>query len=64
MIKYCLSILILLILSTEVIAQTNSSACIKSTEGTEFWYGYMESRHHQAGHYLEVTLTSTFACSF
>ena len=64
MIKFCLPILFLLFLHPLLVGQVNSSACIKSTEGTEFWYGYMESRHQQAGHYLEVTLTSTYACSF
>ena len=64
MFKFFLTILFLLFVPPMLIAQTNSSACIKSTEGTDFWFGYMESRHHQAGHYLEMTLTSTFACNF
>jgi len=45
-------------------AQTPSNTCIKSTEGKDFWFGFMESRHHQAGHYLEITLTSIYTCHF
>jgi PKD repeat protein len=64
MLKFKLTILFLLIFSGIVSAQTTSNTCIKSTEGTDFWFGFMESRHHQSGHYLELTLTSTFTCNF
>ncbi len=38
--------------------------CRKSTEGTEFWFGFMESRHHQEDHYLEITVTSAEPATF
>ncbi|SHJ81578.1 gliding motility-associated C-terminal domain-containing protein [Tangfeifania diversioriginum] len=43
-------------------AQENS--CIKSTEGTDFWFGFMESRHYQEDHYLEVTVTARETTTF
>jgi len=38
--------------------------CKRSTEGTEFWFGFMESRNYTAGHYLEVTVTARETTSF
>lgn len=64
MIKYRLTLLFLLCLTTLLSAQSPLNSCNKSTEGTDFWFGFMESRHHQSGHYLELTLTSTFTCQF
>jgi PKD repeat protein len=62
--KLWLTTFLLLIFSGILSAQTTSNTCVKSTEGTDFWFGFMESRHHQSGHYLELTLTSTFKCTF
>ncbi len=64
MIKFRLTILFLFLLKVALHAQGLTDTCIKSTEGKDFWFGFMESRHHQSGHYLELTLTSTFACKF
>lgn len=64
MIRNLVAIAVFLFLSEVLLAQGTSNVCIKSTEGREFWFGFMESRHHQAGHYLELTLTSTFTCHF
>ena len=64
MFRFRLAFLIFLSLPGMLLAQSTSNPCIKSTEGKEFWLGFMESRHHQAGHYLELTLTSKFACHF
>jgi hypothetical protein len=38
--------------------------CRKSTEGTDFWFGFMESRNYQPDHYLEVTVTSSETTTF
>lgn len=40
--------------------------CNKSTEGKDFWFGFMESRHHQAplGHQTEITITSIYTCNY
>ncbi len=62
--KCWLTLLLPLLLSGGLGAQSTTNTCIKSTEGKDFWFGFMESRHQQAGHYLEITMTSTFACQF
>jgi PKD repeat protein len=38
--------------------------CRKSTEGTDFWFGFMEGRNYQVGHYNEITLSSSFTCNY
>ena len=58
------TLLLMLALSGNVGAQSPFNPCIKSTEGTDFWFGFMESRHQQPGHYLELTMTSTYTCHF
>ncbi len=64
MTRYWLTLLLSLSLSAILDAQSNTNACIKSTEGKDFWFGFMESRHHQSGHYLELTMASTYTCHF
>jgi PKD repeat protein len=64
MIRYWNTLLLILFFSGIAFAQNAGNSCTRSTEGTEFWFGFMESRHHQTGHYLELTLTSTYACQF
>jgi len=64
MIKYRMTLFFLFILTGVISAQSTTNSCIKSTEGKDFWFGFMESRHHQTGHYLEITMTSTFVCRF
>ncbi|RIJ46850.1 PKD domain-containing protein [Maribellus luteus] len=39
-------------------AQETGNPCRRSTEGKEFWFGFMESRNYHNGHYLEVTVTA------
>jgi len=41
-----------------------NESCRKTTEGTEFWFGFMEGRNYQVGHYCEVTLSSSFSCNY
>ena len=38
--------------------------CHKTTEGKDFWFGFMESRNYHSGHYVEVTLTSPYTCNY
>ena len=38
--------------------------CHKSTEGSDFWFGFMEGRNYQAGHYTEITITSSYSCKY
>jgi len=40
-----------------------AESCRKSTEGKEFWFGFMENRNYQVGHYTEITLTSIYTCA-
>ncbi len=41
-----------------------TEVCRKSTEGTDFWFGFMESRNYQSDHYLEITVTAREATTF
>ncbi len=41
-----------------------AGSCQKSTEGKEFWFGFMEGRNYQVGHYCEVTLSSSYSCNY
>ncbi|MEI6679946.1 MAG: PKD domain-containing protein, partial [Mariniphaga sp.] len=57
-----LTVLFLLFGVTNVFGLTDP--CVKSTEGTDFWFGFMEGRNYQVGHYNEVTLTSSYTCKY
>ncbi|MCK3686369.1 PKD domain-containing protein [Maribellus sp. YY47] len=46
------------------IAAKYADPCKKSTEGTDFWFGFMESRNYQETHYLEITVTAREATTF
>ena len=41
-----------------------TESCHKSTEGKDFWFGFMENRNYQAGHFTEITLTSVNICKY
>ena len=41
-----------------------SESCRKSTEGKDFWFGFMENRNYQPGHKTEITLTSIYTCKY
>ncbi len=43
-------------------AQTG--VCLKSTEGTDFWFGFMESRNYNPDHFLEITVTAKETTNF
>ena len=38
--------------------------CKKSTEGTEFWFAFMESRNSHENHYVEITVTARETTNF
>jgi len=38
--------------------------CHKSTEGKDFWFGFMEGRNYQSGHFNEITVTSIYTCNY
>jgi len=61
--KFVLLILTCLFLKViSVPAQVNP--CHKSTEGKDFWFGFMEGRNYQVGHFNEITITSTYTCKY
>ncbi|NQU87057.1 MAG: IgGFc-binding protein, partial [Mariniphaga sp.] len=56
--------LILFLLPLNSFSQGNINECHKSTEGTDFWFGFMESRNYHNNHYLEITVTSRETTNF
>ncbi len=42
----------------------NENLCRKSTEGTDFWFGFMESRNHNPNHFIEITVTASETTTF
>jgi len=49
--------------SIYVFAQ-NDNLCRKSTEGTDFWFGFMESRNYNPNHFIEITVTASETTTF
>ncbi len=56
-------ILFILLVNALTVSGGNDS-CRKSTEGKDFWFGFMEGRHQIAGHRTEITLTSLYDCEY
>ncbi len=57
--------ILILFLITVTEAFGVSDPCHKSTEGKDFWFGFMEGRNTaQYSPYTEVTLTSSYTCNF
>jgi|GEM_PF-778937 len=42
----------------------NQSNCFRSTEGTDFWFGFMESRNYIESHSIKVLVTSRESTNF
>jgi len=57
-----LAFIIFIGLASGLFAQTDF--CRKSTEGTDFWFGFMESRNYQENHFLEITVTAKESTTF
>jgi len=55
---------VLFLLSTVINLYGQTDSCHKSTEGSDFWFGFMEGRNYQAGHYTEITITSSYSCKY
>ncbi|MCK9410746.1 MAG: PKD domain-containing protein [Prolixibacteraceae bacterium] len=70
MIKYGLILIFVFSNLARLSALGPSDICVKSTEGKEFWFGFMENRPGFGCptpvpvNYLEVTVTSRFNCQF
>jgi hypothetical protein len=58
-----LTLYVLLLNTVSVFGQT-TDPCRKSTEGTDFWFGFMEGRNYQVGHFNEITVTSSYSCKY
>lgn len=56
--KLILILLILYCLCPVRVKAEEDDACHYSTEGTDFWFGFMENRVKGNIHYLEITVTS------
>jgi hypothetical protein len=41
-----------------------AGSCGKSTEGKDFWIGFMEGRTWDVTHYVEITVTSSYNCRY
>jgi len=57
-----LILFILFFIDMTVLAQDNK--CYKSTEGKDFWFGFMQGRNHNPKHYIEITVSSSHTCTF
>jgi len=53
----------LLLISAAHVSAENDK-CHRSTEGKEFWFGFMESRNYNSAHYVEITVTAREATTF
>ena len=66
--RYLLVMAVLLVALGKVEAQSSPNVCVKSTEGKDFWFGFMENRlsvnPNYAANYLEITVTSRYSCQF
>ena len=60
----CSIILFLLFILPAHLVGQSVSKCHKTTEGTDFWFAFMEGRVHDESHYVEITLTSDVTCNF
>lgn len=72
MIKNGLLLLLFFFSLTDLSAQSAPNSCVKTTEGKDFWFGFMENRNYQVPqypfylpivHYTELTLNSVYQCN-
>ncbi len=61
--KLFLTILFVFVFSF-VYAQSGADLCTKSTEGTDFWFGFMENRNQSDYHFIEITVSGREPTSF
>jgi gliding motility-associated-like protein len=55
---------IVFIIFSSLFLAASDDPCRKSTEGTDFWFGFMESRNYSNNHYLEITVTARETSNF
>lgn len=55
---------IFFLLISVLAAGQQQEVCKKSTEGKDFWFGFMESRNYNPNHFLEITVTARESANF
>ena len=59
MIRVVTILFLLMCLTVDFVGgQTSDPRCHRSTEGKEFWFGFMEGRNNSGNKYLEITVTA------
>ena len=70
--RYLLVLTVLVVTLGRLFAHSPADVCVKSTEGKDFWFGFMENRNYQVPqfpyflpivHYTEITLISVYRCN-
>ena len=61
--KFFAVLAVFLLCTFNILAQDNNF-CRKSTEGRDFWFGFMESRNYNPNHFLEITVTASESTNF
>ncbi len=60
---FIIILLLLVVFSNRVYG--DDAVCHRSTEGTDFWFGFMEGRNYRYNlHYIEITVTASEATNF
>lgn len=62
--KAILCVVLLCLCSLLGFTGDNVDMCHYSTEGKEFWFGFLQNRLSGATHYIEITVTSQLGASF
>ena len=58
-------ILVVLFWASSMMVSGQDAKCHRSTEGTDFWFGFMEGRNYNYNlHYIEITVTARETTSF
>jgi PKD repeat protein len=62
--KYVFNILLIIFLMPFFSNAQTENPCHKTTEGLDFWFAFMENRNYNLNHFVEITMTSPFACNY
>ncbi|NQU84476.1 MAG: PKD domain-containing protein [Mariniphaga sp.] len=62
--RYFFSLIIIISIPFFLKAQTPEDDCHKSTEGSDFWFGFMEGRDLEDIHFLEINVSAREATTF
>lgn len=59
-----ITVALLFVLYFPATADNGKDLCHYSTEGTEFWFGFLQNRLSGSVHYIEITVTSQLGANF